>query len=481
MKLKLYDMQVDTTDSGFFGYNFKQRLNALEQRLEEFHSSLSPPEVGTRIQGIFTAPENYFARSNQIGQVRQFEEKEKNQILLRIKQLSDIYKKILIIPGTISWKKPALPEGITLGEGSSSFAPVLYATALDPQRIQQLEQEKRQRGERTDSMYSVESEILRAYEFIEKYGHNAGTSRDWKGAINTKVVKLQNLKPGVRKVLASQIPDELKNTELAYNSAFIYLNGQQLARYDKSSDFQENTTKDKNIYHVTGGFDPIISIPINNSSSFNLGIEICLDHACGVLSQYHRTQSGNFTLLDQTPDIHLILSASVENKVGNICVKNGGYFIHSSSFSGSRRYLQKTDNSFIVLPILNGVELYLPSDPRTLPRQVRSSEIASVLDVVVRNLNLPHFNIWNYITLDQMHVIIPYQNDSVLRMPAFFLSSTIRWLSGIQNQCSLGSERGFITVIETGKPEIKKLNLREVLGITMERAIKDSNCQLLLR
>lgn len=335
------------------------------------------------------APEYYFAESHEPGNKRQLSEKQKNYILEKLTELSIAFPTVLMIPGTIAWEEvlvspdvrelgaDSVPSGTApvphgnSGDDFEAFRKVAVVTGTDSSSKAYLAFKRR----------SGDSGFLEALEVLQKSDASmAGHGGDPRVPSNDRTTKTRTASRGYKQHQALR-------TMKAHNSAFIYLGGEQLSMYEKVADYQEVlghgepisecrtfdeyqvAVKRGDSVYIPGTKPNIIEIR-NGDNSFVIGIEICLDHACDVLGKYLHNTSGS--LLFSQPDIHLVLSASVETK--SSCAKEDGYFIHSSSYTGSRCYFRgaeklgvtKNKKSKYSIFQLNSVDLTLPARSRAV-------------------------------------------------------------------------------------------------------------------
>jgi len=125
---------------------------------------------------------------------------------------------------------------------------------------------------------------------------------------------------------------------LLYNSANFYFLGKCVHQYAKQTDWMENQDAKMPNVAVTGS-----AVPIVNIGGLSIGVEICFDHANGILRQHiQNNQAKSIYLLNpadhmqrELVDVHLILSAYTHNQSIYFCHKNGGYLMHSSSDAAS--------------------------------------------------------------------------------------------------------------------------------------------------
>lgn len=346
----LCDLQVDTTAVTFFITPWKQRLIELENVLKELNNLLSPNSAQPHIRAIVTAPEYFFASSAD-KRYRHYSESEKDNILESIKKLSSANPGVLIIPGTIAWHQPAQDPVVRSDSSlsSSSYAPVpCRSNVISEQKFFENNDRIGKQVSKND-YYNYNKEFADTRAMVAKermtMGQQGLTCYD------------RNVTSEGNYAIQEEYKRALSNPQylhLAYNSAYFFLNGRQKHQYDKVAGFEEASLSSVNVYTSTN------SSPIVKIDNIRFGIEICFDHNRGVLKQFYANHAGYIhSDITTPPDVHLILSAYVENNHDNICVKNNGYFVHSSSNSNSRRSQKNINSEFSDIPdvsVLNNLQ-----------------------------------------------------------------------------------------------------------------------------
>lgn len=107
---------------------------------------------------------------------------------------------------------------------------------------------------------------------------------------------------------------------LADNAMYMLNNGRIVASYTKRADFHERLPgAPANTIFVPG-----IKPGRATIGAINFGLEICFDHANGVLKS-------SPSVTGSLPRVHLLCSACVGNDVTSVLVRDGGYLVHASS------------------------------------------------------------------------------------------------------------------------------------------------------
>ena len=244
------------------------RMNWLEKAAKEasaeFTSIAGKHPSGNPVQKIFLAPEYFFSKERYAND-RFFCHDIKRWIIGKLAGLSKTYKDVILIPGTILWSKPAAQQQ---SKPSADFKSKLSAIVAQQAVVATL----------SASSYIASKKGTQ----VNKEGWSHTTSA-------TDAYVTSPLTGG--KVLD---PKKAKDVALCHNTAYICLNG-QVIKYHKTGNYEEvQQEKGKLIFH-----------PGNIKGTFKVGgvrygIEICMDHAQGVLKD--------------KVDIHLIVSSFVNFK-----------------------------------------------------------------------------------------------------------------------------------------------------------------------
>lgn len=342
----IWERDVNGAHSGF---TLTQKLAALDLAVADLSTAITAQNIlpGNLVKGIFAAPE-YLLAARYAGQQillptpsgvplvsnvpRSLSEVEKNQAVQHLLQLSRRYPRILIFPGSIAWIKPT-----NLNEAQRD---------LDFYR-------------RHDKFVTVKNAIKRLLA--------------WSAPTNQVVIKALVAAPGslllilpvgvrdlndleVAQIMKKQgigVPDLMGRSWFEYvqlqsnpllprmqlaekqamldlamfgapvntmrNSCYVLLNGGIRFLYNKQGDFHENIGANSHTVFIPGGQKGYTEI-----EGIKFGVEICLDHAIGIL----QGQANN----RQLPDIHVITSAWVNQVNNNVRVRSdNGFLIHASS------------------------------------------------------------------------------------------------------------------------------------------------------
>lgn len=322
------------------GSNFKleinERIYRLRLRLQAFQQWLSTVNSATlqgdnAFTGIFMAPEYYFTKPNP-GGARQFLDlAAKNQIDIQLKQLSQSFPKILIVPGTIH-----------------------YDVELSPQ-------DKIESGYQL--LKAAKDRILRE-NALAKPGTVLKSSMSHQPSGTFSKVPSMN-------TLADNLLDKNTKPRKVHNVTSLLLNGTVWGTYDKHTDFYESKSisPDQSMF-IPGTQDECPEIG-DGVRKFRFGVEVCFDHGNAVLKQ-RRPSNLHF---------HLVVSDSVPTNPEHMAMRNSGYFLHASTDFQESVVYRRDDNGQLVNETnnllrqrqtygSNTLEFYLIQLPRPLPPPV---------------------------------------------------------------------------------------------------------------
>jgi predicted amidohydrolase len=269
-----------------FTLSLQHRFNRLETALANFSSWLASVNQA-RLQhdnaflGIFIAPEYYWTLPDPLGKRHFLNIDSKNQIELALKQLSKSYPRILIVPGTVH-----------------------YDVQLDAQG-------KIEAGYQL--LKAAKDRILREQALANPKSVLDKSMKHQQTGPNSKVASMNEL--------ADKLLDKTTAPKKVHNLTYLLLDGKIWSQYDKHTDFYEtkSISPDRSMF-IPGTQDECPEIG-NATRKFRFGVEICFDHGNGVLKRRNPTNL----------HFHIVVSDCVGNQMGNVAVKNGGYFLHAST------------------------------------------------------------------------------------------------------------------------------------------------------
>lgn len=288
-----------TMSNAFTGKDISYRLQMLESAVTQANTWFdqqwknSGDFLDTSLN-VFVGPEYLFARAPN---AHSMELREMLAVEAKAKALS---KGILLIPGTVSWKKQMNRQKDDFGAFDVDKGFTRLAKRNVPQKTRW-----EKAYERLDKDHAVQMQI---------YQNDVGRRTEATLAYKKKKEAL--------------FFDEFLSPDTAWvnrNTAFVYHDGTRLLKYHKRGDFSEVLAADasggQTVVFVPGDADGFFTIP---GLGLDCGIEVCLDHAMGYLTN---------TARGRTPHLHFISSAWVEHEPAKAVVKPNGYIVHASSDS----------------------------------------------------------------------------------------------------------------------------------------------------
>ncbi|GGF47213.1 hypothetical protein GCM10007301_03250 [Azorhizobium oxalatiphilum] len=303
---------VATPAGDFTASAMQQRISDLERALTAFRSHVNRQKLPSaqKIKGIFVAPEYYLAQVNAMSVSnsrvveRTISVPDRNSAVGRIAQISKTFPEILIIPGTIAWKKTfarAEDDYKLTDRRKRALDHMGYFFDLDSQ--QELP------GMRAGTLSHKGVDLFRP-SATDRTHMIAGSTE-----INTTVGKKTFHHRG--KVLYYM-----------RNTAYVFLDGQNVYSYHKSGDYYESVNTSETVF-IPSRKPPVKVLPVREAQEMSFGFEICLDHNIGMLQRHLKEQG------IPAPDFHIISSATVTNDTNKMCMRNGGYVLHASSYMGN--------------------------------------------------------------------------------------------------------------------------------------------------
>ncbi|WGL60588.1 hypothetical protein QEJ31_03100 [Pigmentibacter sp. JX0631] len=280
-----------------------------------------------QVKAILLAPEYFLSLTKQKKIILN---EEKLLIENKIHKLSEKYKNILILLGTIASEKK-------YGEKNTKSESSLYETM---NKYKDYVKEKKSRG---IDFYKSPYEFYKST-IIDDKTKNSSAHLKYLIQHEFNMYNIRDTKNFSDRV--GEYHGKKSNFNLISNKTFGYLSGKRIVKYNKIAGYDEEDDysnqlfmpgiKSEKIYQNGVG---LYCIPIHNDKHFTLGIEICFDHFQGVGKKFWQ----------HSPDIHLILSAGVMNNIGNFKVKQNGYVIHASTFDSEDKIFHYKNLSFNVL------------------------------------------------------------------------------------------------------------------------------------
>jgi hypothetical protein len=269
---------------------------------------------------LFVAPEYLVANpdlsgGHSPGSRRHIEEGVKVNLLQQLQAISNSCQGMIMIPGTVAWRKPFERTGAKLtstkGPNMGQLKPISrYDKALS--RVQfYADRQNLGPNARLSNQLST--------------GQLAPTTGEKLAAINqAKANALINSFFGYG-------PNDLQY--MAQNTAYVLLDGQVKFKYNKQGDFHEVLDGTSTV-HIPGKLDGRFQIKPTTAKQRPIlfGLEVCLDHV-------FQTTGKEIPHVGKV-DVHIITSAQVREQASNLAVFDHGVLVHACSnknYSGVKR------------------------------------------------------------------------------------------------------------------------------------------------
>jgi hypothetical protein len=247
---------------------------------------------------IFVAPEYLLIKSSTALEDERAVSFDDFKLLQEESRLEKLSKGLLLIPGTVVWKKPALRDGGSEGGGSA------------PDRLEKLKEQSDRYEERIKAYYKNRSGSVT---FVAT------------GEIESFEKKLGKLDKVDR-----------SRAYIARNAAYVYYDGKLLLKYYKQSEYRGKKTLElssadrklhpKEIKFIRGYKEGLFKVELSKETIVRCGVEICADHP---------GQELKYSSTDGPLNLHFILSDQTANQKNSVAVGPGGYVVHASTSSDS--------------------------------------------------------------------------------------------------------------------------------------------------
>lgn len=250
-----------------------------------------------KILGIFIAPENLFChaldspepRAHDYGDKRQLSERERDIILHHLRKMSRAYPRMLLIPGSISWKKSIeRPTGSDRKWWHQVASPNPFAALADP----------------------VPSRREKSLARLLKNAKLLGIKGD--EAVSAPLGFINENTPA--RTVEQKVTSLEDATHIAKNTSYVLLGGIVQLKYNKASDFHEVLDNSSTV------FIPGVLLARLECDGLSLALDLCLDN------NYATLQAKGPAV-----DIHILMSAATEGEDTHANLKEGGWFVHCSS------------------------------------------------------------------------------------------------------------------------------------------------------
>jgi hypothetical protein len=304
--------------------SYRTRMDRLRAALvaanNQANRHLAGKKTGPRVQTIFVAPEYLFAQ--QVGpndptltdgfhypvpyanasDNRFLHALVKDRLLTELLSLSMAFDRMLLVPGTIAWRKPLLRTG-----------PYRYKKQADGTRGTTLKT-----TDRLTKAYDrvVEGTRRSAAVFGSPFNQElqdplSGDLDDAGTVVHAAPTNWQKL----QELGSSAHPGTA--TYVGRNTAYVLHDGRVLLKYHKQGDFHEVLDTTGTTVYIPGVLNGSFEV-----DGVRFGLEVCLDHNIGYLRKHPDGKE---------PHIHLIASASVSLDRHNVRVKEGGFVLHADA------------------------------------------------------------------------------------------------------------------------------------------------------
>lgn len=295
---------------------------------------------------------------------RSISEEEKERVLQQFLKLSRQFPEILIIPGTVAWKKPLdrSPQ--------ASISKKRHKLKKVSRRAKARRSLKRFQDKTSVPMF-LPSRVNPHLKAVLKERYTDEEDRENKRgntSLMAKIAKEEKLAPNSfyaapmysEKVdLLSEDSDSDSDLEdevaeyMMRNTAYVLLAGKVALKYNKQGDFHEAIGEKRTVFipGVRAGWATIRDI--------HLGLEVCFDHNLATLQKDLPPKI--------QPDIHVVTSDSVDNDENSFCVRENGYFIHASTDSTGTCVKQRTSGGFVDVSPLSQPDPKASQSIYTLP------------------------------------------------------------------------------------------------------------------
>lgn len=323
MKKKLIAAVWSVDTKNIQGMALASRINELKQAVGEAAEVVrrlvgkTGASLGDTPLGVFVAPEYMFAHpvssgDHNTGDMRHITEAEKSALLVELTTLSNLHPCLLLIPGTIAWRKTFDRVGAKQTSTKTGMPKPLSR------------QEKAVRALET---YATDMQLGMRHRLAGRRTSLGGTQ--------------YNAQTTSEKVAEVRAPTAMY---MARNTAYVLLNGAVVLKYNKRGDYHEVVEAGHETIHIPGSqmgrfqVQPVQSVSkpgVPPPRPITFGLEICLDHAYGTARRDLPVHAGGEV------DIHIVSSAMVSIGNERLVCKPGGYLIHACSHLSWSKVMRK--------------------------------------------------------------------------------------------------------------------------------------------
>jgi len=258
------------------------------------------------VASLFVAPEYFFAASSTL---HAMSETKKNEVIGALKALSGQYEKLILVPGTIAWRKRLLRTDDEWYRRDRKTR----------QRTSVLKTESREERFYRRVNENLSKQHLMVDQYVEKHHGLDNPWVDLRRHQRVTEIEDERIRTVNQMWVGARTPE---NCFIARNTLYAFHGGNEIARYQKRINYEEvfdyESQNERVIFEPGGG-------PDGHGDRFELddvtfGIEICADHQGGYLRH-----SG------VVPDVHILVSASVFVVPRYVTVREGSFLVHASS------------------------------------------------------------------------------------------------------------------------------------------------------
>jgi hypothetical protein len=301
-----------------------ERLRNICETVKTFSANESISNKDREWDAIIVLPEYYFTRIMKHGAAaRAMPVYVKNKLLYELGEISKNYSRILIIPGTIAFRKPLIRP---LNELLTKKGRLRKLNQCEKLAIELQNEQKLSRREKL--LANLKRDNINSSFYAKRPGNKIGRNP----ASSDQLYWLRHILRGVDSGAAA-----LNNFHIFQNKSYVLLNGEIKFTYEKKAGFFElQGVIDRNQYFAPNYKRKNCAIIDDKVFCF----EICFDHAKGVAKSYVKSQISRakvdaddhgINVPDATPDFHILMSDYVQEDSDSIAAKPGGYFIHAST------------------------------------------------------------------------------------------------------------------------------------------------------
>jgi predicted amidohydrolase len=319
------------------------RIKALKDCVQKLALQVKQEKIeDSEIQGILVAPEYFFTKPDPGTWdgaqflTRAISQAEKEQAVAEFESVSKAFPTLLLVPGTIAWKKPLVRSASETRKKDKvtgqRTGPLKTTSRLD-KALASLQYEQTTTGEKMGGARKAAPDLLAALEQWVDYYYVYTTDDELYKLVMAVLHDDKELQDvfnwsGLDKSHYTEIPalaDKMAllktGSFIMRNTAYALLKGRVRFKYNKQGDFHE-AIGDTGTVFIPGAKTGIATI-----AGIRFGFEICLDHNIGYLKPPVADPK-------EGRDIHIVTSAAVENNDNHMFMHPGGYFLHASTNHG---------------------------------------------------------------------------------------------------------------------------------------------------